>query len=54
MTTSKEVGNALSKTKIGTGFKVLDYLQRRLVYKMIEFTKESTGKSSPYEITFER
>jgi len=54
MKSGKDLGNQLSKHKIGTGFKVLDYLQRRLVYKMTEFTKESVGRHFPYEITFER
>ena len=50
----EDLGNILSKTKIGSAFKVYEFFKGKLVYKLAEFNRNMFYGQFPYEIIYER
>jgi hypothetical protein len=54
MQKGEDLGNILSKTKIGSAFKVYEFFKGKLVYKLAEFNRNMFYGQFPYEIIYER
>jgi hypothetical protein len=54
MQKGEDLGSMLSKTKIGSAFRVYEFFKGKVVYKLTDLKRNKFYGQFPYEIIYER